>query len=815
MKKYLFLFAFCIVSASMIAQSVTVKGKLVTAIDKQGIPYATISIAQETTPATSIKKLATAENGGFSTSLPSGKYIFTFDFIGMKSVNKNVEVASSNMDMGIIEMQEGTTELDEISVTAQRPLVKVEIDKLTYSAKDDPESSTSNVLDLLRKVPMVTIDGEDNIQLKGSSSFKIYINGKPSNMISSNPSQVLKSMPANSIKDVEVITEPGAKYDAEGVGGIINIITDKRVDDGYSGSVGGNADTFGGYGGNAYLALKYGKFGFSGNGSTFHHTGPAAKSSFTREDIAPSPLNKLTQNGTNKNYGNGLFFNVSASYEPDTLNLFNVSASRFGGKFHNNSFSEAVSNGAREYSYDLSSNGFSRFGDLNLGADYQRNFKKKGEIFTLSYRFEQNPNDSEFESVYDNVTGTYHYPTGYRIKSVNDAGGTENTFQADYVNPLTKKHTIEAGMKYILRNNSSRGTYTFYDVTSTSWLNDPLRKNDIDHKQGITSGYAGYSFKTGKMGLKAGLRGEHTNQRIHYMSAKNDTVINTQFFDVVPSFTASYQLGMTKTLRGGYNMRISRPGIWYLNPYVNDQNPINISYGNPKLDAELQHNFDVNYGSFSQKLNFNVGVNYSFSQNSISSYSFVKDGITHNTFDNIGKNQRIGLNTYLSWTPTQAVRMNLNGSIDYINIESTENKILRNSGFSGRAFSGITFTLPKDVRISFNGGFFTGRVQLQSKQSAFYFYSTSLMKSFLDKKLDVSLNASNPFTEYSSHKLSTTGSGFSQSNLFQRPMRNLRLSATYRFGDLKSSIKRVQRGITNDDVMKGEGGTSQGATSGS
>src|SRR5690606_11829168 len=149
--------------------------------------------------------------------------------------------------------------LEEVSVTAQKPLVKVEIDKLTYSAKDDPESSTSNVLDLLRKVPLVTVDGEDEIQLKGSSNFKIYINGKPSNMVSSNPSQVLKSMPANSVKDVEVITDPGAKYDAEGIGGIINIVTDKRVDDGYSASIGANGNTFGGYGANAYLASKYGK----------------------------------------------------------------------------------------------------------------------------------------------------------------------------------------------------------------------------------------------------------------------------------------------------------------------------------------------------------------------------------------------------------------------------------------------------------------------------------------------------------------------------------------------------------------------------
>lgn len=171
--------------------------------------------------------------------LPPGKYVFTFQFVGMNPLKRKVEVFTrAQTDLGKIVLSESSTQLDEVSIVAQRPLVKVEIDKLTYNAKDDPEASTSNVLDLLRKVPMVTVDAEDNIQLKGSSNFKIYLNGKPSNMITNNPSQVLKSMPANSIKDIEVITDPGAKYDAEGVGGIINIITDKRVDDGYSGSVG-------------------------------------------------------------------------------------------------------------------------------------------------------------------------------------------------------------------------------------------------------------------------------------------------------------------------------------------------------------------------------------------------------------------------------------------------------------------------------------------------------------------------------------------------------------------------------------------------
>lgn len=812
MKQALILFYFLVISASIVAQSITVKGKLVSAKDNTELPYATISVAREATPANTVKKMATEQNGTFSTTLTPGKYIFSFHYVGMNDLEKKIEVSPSpNMlDLGEVTMTESSMLLEEVSVTAQKPLVKVEIDKLTYSIQDDPEASTSNVLDMLRKVPLVTVDGEDEIQLKGSTNFKIYLNGKPSNMISSNPSQVLKSMPASSIKDVEVITDPGARYDAEGIGGIINIITDKRADDGYSGSVGANGDTFGGYGGNAYLATKYGKFGFTGNVGYFHHVRPASESSFTREETTQN--NKLTQNGTNENDGGGLFLTGAMSYEPDTLNLFNLSVSRFEGKFNTLSQQEAISTGSRPYTYNTSSHSTSQFGGMNLSVDYQRSFRRKGEMLTASYRFEHDPNDSEYNSEYDNVTGMFYYPDGYKLKSMNNAGGREHTGQVDYVNPLNGKHSIEAGFKYIFRDNSSRADHTLFDVEEQTWKPDDSRKNDLDHSQNIASGYAGYGFKSGKIGLKLGLRGEQTQQEIHFMGTDLDTIIQTNFFDMVPSVALSYQLGMTQTLRGGYNMRISRPGIWYLNPYINDVDPNNISYGNPRLDAEQQHNFNINYGSFSQKINFNATLSYSFAKNAVTSYSFIRDGITHNTYGNIGRNQTVGTNLYVSWTPTQMIRTYLNGGVNYTDIQSTENSSLRNSGFSGRAFGGLTFTFPHDFRLGANGGAFMSRVQLQTDQSPFYFYSFSVMKSFLDKKLDLSLNLQDLFSKYRETSSTTTGDGFWQESLYNRPMRNLRLSVTYRFGNLKTSMKKIKRGISNEDVMEGESNSQQGTT---
>ena len=800
---------------TVLAQGISVTGKLVSS-DNNGLPYATISIANSTSPSVSIKKFATKEDGTFSIDLEKDQYILIFNFVGMDDTVESLDLTQSEkaFDMGIISMKESSTELEELSVIAQRPLVKVEIDKLTYSVKDDPESSTSNLLDLLRKVPLVTVDGEDEIQLKGSSNFKIYINGKPSNMVSNNPSQVLKSMPANSVKDVEVITDPGAKYDAEGVGGIINIITDKRLDDGYSGSVGANGDTFGGYGGNAFLSTKYGKFGFSGNAGYFYHNRPESESNYIREEFEPSPVNRLIQTGNSKNNGGGLFLSGTMSYELDSLNLFNISASRFGGEFKSQSSMEASSEGVRTYSYNTINNSTGSFGGMNLSADYQRSFKKKGELLTFSYRLEKNPNDSEFESEYDNVEGDFYYESGYKLKSSNDAGGQEHTTQIDYVNPINMNHTIEGGLKYIFRDNSSKGNHTYFNVTDGAWYPDFDRKNNLDHKQSISSGYFDYGYKSGNFGLKVGLRGEHTNQKIVFMSNITDS-INTSFLDIIPSATLSYQLGMTQNIRVGYNMRISRPGISFLNPYINDMDPNNISYGNPNLDSEQQHNFNINYGTFMQKVNFNATLTYSFAQNAVTSISFIdENGVTNNTFANVGKNQTIGTNIYASWTPTSSIRTYLNGGVNYTDIKSNNNSGLSNSGFSGRTFGGVTYTFPNDIRLGSNVGLFMNRIQLQTVQSPFYFYSFSITKSVFNKKLDLALNVQDVFSKNREISSTTTGLGFKQKSVNLTPVRNLILSVTYRFGNLKTSMKRVQRTITNEDVMQGESESQQGGVSG-
>ena len=269
--------------------SYSIKGQVLDSLSNESVPYATLRIALAKTPDKPVKLLACDVDGKFQAPLSSaGKYIISMQSIGKAPAEKTFTISDKqrNLDLGKLYMQEDNQRLGEVTVTAQKPLVKAEIDKLTYSLEDDPEAQTNNTLEMLRKVPMVTVDGDDQIQLKGSTNFKIYMNGKPSNLLSNNPAEVLKSMPANSVKNIEVITDPGAKYDAEGIGGIINIITTKNALQGYTGTVRVNGSSLGRVGGGGYISLKAGKFGLTANYNYNYNREPWNESTSIREDLA-------------------------------------------------------------------------------------------------------------------------------------------------------------------------------------------------------------------------------------------------------------------------------------------------------------------------------------------------------------------------------------------------------------------------------------------------------------------------------------------------------------------------------------------------
>ena len=788
-------------SSSKISSSTSIKGQVLDSLTSEEIPYATLSVIKKSNPQKPVIVLSTDTAGKFQFNLSDkGEFLITSQYVGKSSLNTTFQVTGKEktIDLGKLLVHDDQM-LGEVVVSAVKPLVQVDQDKITYSMEDDPDSKTNNVLDMIKKVPMITVDADDNIQLRGSSSYLIYLDGKPSNMITNNPGQVLKSMPANMVKKIEVITDPGAKYDAEGVSGIINIITNKQPMGGYTGTLNGGVNLQG-YNLGGYLTAKYGKFGLTGNYNYYYNTSPTTGSRSFRESFDDDTNTYLSSEGSNSSHRHGQFGSGEFSYELDTLNLFSVAFNLWGGnntaKSNNQTQMLDVDNDP-VYAYGIYSNSKSTYGSSEMNANYQRTFSKKDELLTASYRLSLNPNDQAYNTQIDSILN-YHDPSQ---QSATNAQTKEHTFQVDYTTPLSKIHTIEAGVKYIIRISESNSFLNIFNSAANEWTPFDSYTDKFHHRQDIFSAYGGYSLKYNNMGLKTGLRMEDTKMNVEFPLDETKNFDNG-YFNLVPSATVSYKYKQVNNFRLGYNMRIQRPGIWNLNPYVNNSDPKNISFGNPDLKVVISHNFNLNYGIFKPKLNLNANLFYNFVNNSIQQITTLSSDVSQTTYDNIGKEKNAGLYFYGSWNPIMKLRIYANASASYSDIRANNGSDLKNSGFVERIFAGLQYNFPRDLSLSLNGGASSPSINLQGKNAGFHYSALSLNKSFMQKKLTISFSAINAFEKYISYYSTSQTDQFRSTSNSSYVGRNFRINVSYKFGEMKQQIQHVKRGINNDDTNK-------------
>ena len=807
--------------------SFQVKGILLDSLTREGEPYATIKIVKKEAPAKALKMLVTDMKGQFQERVPgTGNFVMTITSVGRTPIVKDFSVKAGEklVDFGTLYIVDASNELGQVEVVAQKPLVKADIDKIEYNVQDDPDAQSNSVLEMLRKVPLVTVDGEDNIQVNGSSSFKVYVNGKPNNMMSNNPTEVLKSMPANSIKHIEVITNPGPKYDAEGVGGILNIVTVGSGLEGYTATFSANVSNRGA-GGGAFGTIKSGKLTVSGRYNYNYNDQPRNYSSGSQH-VTPEAVTENSSNldydGSNKGHGSFQSGSMEASYEIDTLRLVTMSFGLWGGGNKSNGSTDYIAtfpesmNAAPIYSYSAFNRSKSSWYSIDGGVDYQRLFKVKDRMLTFSYKINTRPQTSDSYTEYEIDNGYNPDWADYlnRLKNLHNDGEqntTEHTFQADYTTPIGKLHTLEAGTKYILRNNSSEDDRFDADDTGKYEYNKD-QSSHYKHLNDIIAAYLGYGLKVKRLSGRLGLRYEHTIQDVKYLVGRGED-FTKNFDDVVPSASIGYKLTDMSNLRLGYNMRIYRPGIWSLNPYLNDTDPSYISQGNPELDSEKSHAFNLSYSNFTQKFNINISARYSFTNNSIENVTRLmpdteieglknptgKD-VLYSTYANIGKTRYASVNGYINWNATPRTRIYMNMSGNYSYLEGSEG--MRNDGWSLFAYGGAQQTLPHDWRISLNVFGQTPWIMLQGKGSSFFDYGLSVNKSFLDKRLTLSAFASNFST--------TEGSGFIRESNYKYSRQRFGISVSYRIGELKASVKKAARTISNDDVKSGGSGSGGG-----
>lgn len=829
-----------------VAPSFTIKGVLLDSLTQEGEPYATIRITKKGVPDKAVKMAVTGANGKFQEKLnvPAGDYAISISSIGKAPVVKDFTLKPSTkiIDLGTLYSSEANNELKGVEVVAQKPLVKVDVDKIEYNIEDDPDSKSNSILEMLRKVPLVTVDGEDNVQVNGSSSFKIHVNGKPNNMMSNNPKEVLKSMPANTIKYIEVITSPGAKYDAEGVGGILNIVTVGGGFEGYTATFRGNVSN-NGAGAGTYAMVKQGKMTISVNYNYDYNNSPRSYSDNYRENYEPGARDEkfLESQSSSKSKGNFQHGNLEASYEIDTLRLLTAAFGMYGGSNESDNNGNTVMYRTNHedvaYRYRTDSRNKNSWYSINGNIDYQRTSRKnKQRMLTLSYKINTQPQTDNSRNVYLDIfpdEQKEELAERLRLENYHSDGKTntmEQTFQVDYTTPIGKLHTIETGTKYIFRRNSSDNALYEAAGGSDNYAYNEDRSSEYRHLNHILSAYVGYTLKYKDFSFKPGVRYEQTIQRVKYIVGPGED-FHTNYSDWVPSVSLGMKIGKTQNLRAGYNMRIWRPGIWNLNPYFNNQDPMSISQGNPDLKSEKNHAFDIAYSNFSAKFNINVSLRHSFGNNGIEMVSrlitnengeifddnpehMAPNGAMYSTYDNIGKNRDTGLSLYLNWNASPKTRIYVNGRGSYRDLKS-EAQGLHNYGWNVSCHGGIQHTLPLKIRLSLNGGGSTPYISLQGKGSGYQYYSIGLNRSFLkDDRLTLNLYCNNIFEKYRTYNSHTKGDNFISKSSGKYPNRYVGFSISYRIGELKASVKKAARSINNDDVKGGEGGGNAGGGGG-
>ena len=802
MKKIKFLLAtmMLMISAVVMAQKTTVTGVLMDKNLNEGEPYATIRVFKAGKSDKPIAMFITDENGRFKQEVKGkGKFDIVFSSVGKDELRQTIELGNENpIDLGTVYIKDSETMLKGVEIVAQKPLVKMDVDKMSYNVAEDEDSKSNTVLDMLRKVPMVTVDGQDNISVNGSSSFKVYVDGMPNVMFSSNPSMVFKSMPASAVKSIEVITNPGAKYDAEGAAGVLNIVMNKQNPqaaqsmNGYNGSLRASAGNKQ-LGASVFLNGQQGKLSYSANVMTSYN-----KPGNTTTEMEQIQDNGVSQILTSSNDLKTPFTmgSLSLGYQIDDMSALNLTAqvnsmsTKTTGTTYTTMGGAAYGNG---FSYGSTTDMKNSRTSFSGSVDYQRFFNKEHtHSLGFTYQLNYSPATTEMTNNFGTTSSIIDLTNRY---SENKDKTTNHIFQLDYSLPIGTGQTLNLGSKLQLHDATSDAKYYLQDVY------DPSTSSEYEYKNSILAGYGEYVGNYGKFGLKAGLRYEYTWQDVEYHLG-NGHDFSTGYGSLVPTASMQYNLGVGSNLGLTYNMRISRPGISYLNPYVDKSNPIALFYGNPDLDVEKAHNVSLVFNTFTQKLMVNLNLHHNFVDNAISQYSFYDDNnLLNTTYGNVVKSHQTGLSGYVSYLLTKDTRIFFNGGVNYTDLRSTALD-QKNSGWTANVMGGVQQTLPWDLKLSAFVITSTKSYTLQGWSGGFNLITASLSKSLLKDKLNLSISGLMGLNKGGNLNIETysRGKDFTSRNAIKVPIYGVTFTVSYTFGNAKMAQKQHQSRVQNDFI---------------
>jgi len=797
-------------------------GEVLDSASGLALEYASVSILAIATDKV-LREASSNKSGHFELDeIPGGQYKIQIAFIGysqrtIDSITITGKVETVNLNQ--LWLAKNFTTLQAVSISSGK-LVENKIDKLVYNAENDISAQTGVATDILKKVPMVSVDIDGNVELAGSSAIRFLINGKPSTIFGNNIADVLQSIPASQIKSIEIITNPGAKYDAQGLGGIINIILKKSNLQGINSSLSLSLGTRN-ENGSLNLNAKKGRFGvnafFSGNARL------KAKTPFTSQRESYDSISKsffsIIQDGSSDISRHGIQTGIGFEAEVDKRNSFTggITFNSFGfqgsGSFDQTQVirtSEPPGDVVTEIrTINNNSNSFSEKNtDANFG--YRRTFDKEDQELEIGV-------NSSFANNHNQSASQQYLLPGNTMSYASDGTGLGkeklNEFTVDYKQPFSETIKWGVGAKLSLYDIASNSDVFGFNHDLKEYQYDSSLSISLDYHQKVYAGYSEISFSAGKLfDVKGGGRFEETITRSYYSNADSQVQVPS-YGTFVPSLLLSRKLNDKETIKLGYSKRIERPDYEELNPFINTSDPNNISMGNPHLKPEISHRIELSYSrNLSNGSSIMATLFHRINKNDIQPFVvyypslIIGDSTYYNVYvtsrQNIGTERNTGMNLFGDFHTSDRISVRSNLFFFYRNTRNEVDTGYDSQSFNYRFNVNLTYQLSTTWLGEFFGNFNSPRHEAQGKYPSFISYTLAIRKKFWNRKASFALTATNFLTEYVKQKTELTGPGFVAETIRNVPFRSFGINFTWKFGRLE--FKKDNEEVNNNLNAPGE-----------
>ena len=812
MNRLLLLLSVCCIAITSKAAKTAVKPELQGGIikgivvDKEletPVEYATVSV-YNMADSTLIDGTITNEKGAFELKkLKPGNYYVEVSFIGYnKAAVRNIPINKKRkvINLNTVSLRQSTESLNEVLVTTERLPVKYQIDKKVIPVSRQITAASGNAVDVLENVPSVSVDIEGNVSLRGSTNFTVLVDGKPSIL---DAADILEQMPASMIENIEIITNPSAKYDPEGTAGIINVITKKNKESGLTGVADLN---LGSHENNSTdILLNYRKkkwnFNFGLDYGDRVHKGDLLNESRTEID---GKTNYVFSNGDTDRSRLGYGFKTGIDYDINKKNQVSF-AFRYGKReMERESILdyEEFLEGEQSKFYDSRDYWERKMNFVNSSMSYTKKFKGKGHQWfsQVSYSHRSNGDEeskNELSVGDDIISGQI---------ATEDGPGTRWEIRSDYTLPLGKDRKFEAGYQGQIRTSEADTRRFEYDTITSRYEFREQYSNDVTYDREVHGLYATFADKLGKLGYQLGFRTEHTNREVDYSGKLDKFTINR--WDFFPTIHTQFDLGSNNQMMASYTRRIDRPRGWYLEPFITWTDAYNVRQGNPDLDPEYIDSYELGYMKRFGDQSVSIESYYKVTHNKIERVRSVYDkNVMLNTIANVGKDYSFGLEATLNLTFAKWFKNDLIGNIYHYKQEgdfSTENALgeMVVQDFSTESFNwsirnNSTIIFDKKTRLQLNVNYNSPTDWAQGKREGFLVTTAAVRRDFFNRKLSATFQVRDILGTFK-HETEYTGEDFFNYNKFEMDSPMFRINLSFKINNYKQ--KRGRNGANGVDV---------------